>query len=128
MFDKIISIILFIVGVINLLPVIVFFCPTQTARLYGVPIDGENLIILMRHRAILLGLIGSALIFGAIKPEARIPAIAAALTSKTAFIFLVWTSATFSSEIRQVALIDVAAIVLLIVVLIIHFWRKRMKS
>jgi len=124
MFDKIISIILFIVGVINLLPVIVFFSPTQTARLYGVPIDGENLIILMRHRAVLLGLIGSALIFGAVKPEARFPAIAAALTSKLAFIFLVWTSVTFTPEIRQVALIDVAAIVLLIAVLIIHFWWK----
>lgn len=125
MSDKIARIILFIVGVINLLPAIVFFAPSQAARLYGTTFDGGSLNILMRHRAVLLGLIGAALIFAALKPAAKIPAIAFALTSKVAFIFLVLTAASFTAQIRQVALIDAAAIVLLIAVLIIHFWRKR---
>ena len=121
--NKTASIILLIVGIINLLPVIVFFDAAKTVKLYGLPIDGESLIILMRHRGVLLGLVGAALIAAAIKPEFRVFAIAAALISKLTFIFLTFTASNYTPEVRQVALIDVGAIVLLIAVLIIHFWR-----
>ncbi len=122
MLDKIASIILFIVGIINLLPIIVFFDSAKTVRLYGVPIDGESLTILMRHRAVLLGLVGSALIYAAFKPEFRIFAIVLALVSKLTFIFLTFIASSYTAEIKQVALIDVGAIVLLLAVLGIHFW------
>ena len=124
MTDKIASIILVIVGIINIFPIIVFFDSTKTAKLYGVPIEGESLIILMRHRGVLLSLVGLFLIFAAFKPEFRIFAIAVALISKLAFIFLTFTASNYTSEVRQVALIDVGAIVLLLVVLGIHFYGK----
>jgi hypothetical protein len=124
MLDKIASIILFIVGIINILPIIVFFDSTKTAKLYGVPIEGESLIILMRHRGVLLGLVGLTLIFAVFKPEFRVFAIAIALISKLAFIFLTFTASSYTAEIRQVALIDVGAIVLLLAVLGIHFYGK----
>lgn len=122
--SKIASIILFIVGIINILPIIVFFDPSKTAKLYGIPIEGESLIILMRHRGVLLSLVGSTLIFAAFKPEFRIFAIVVALISKLAFIFLTFTASNQTAEIRQVALIDVGAIVLLLAVLGIHFYNK----
>lgn len=124
MLDKFASIILFIVGIINILPIIVFFDSSKTAKLYGVPIEGESLIILMRHRGVLLGLVGLTLIFAVFKPEFRIFAIAIALISKLAFIFLTFTAPDYTSQIRQVALIDVGAIVLLLAVLGIHFYSK----
>ena len=124
MLDKIASILLVIVGIINVFPIIVFFDSTKTAKLYGVPIDGESLIILMRHRGVLLSLVGLFLIFVAFKPEFRIFAIAVALISKLAFIFLTFTASNYTSEVRQVALIDVGAIVLLVAVLGIHFYDK----
>ena len=124
MLDKIASIILVIVGIINVFPIIVFFDSTKTAKLYGVPIDGESLIILMRHRGVLLSLVGLLLIFAAFKPELRIFAIAIALISKLAFIFLTFTASNYTAEVRQVALIDVGAIVLLVAVLGIHFYGK----
>lgn len=127
MTDKIAAVILFIVGIINLLPVIVFFDATRTAGLYGLPVEGETLTILMRHRAVLLGLVGTTLIAAAVKPEFRILAIALALISKFAFVFLTFTRANFTAEVRQVALIDVGAIVLLMAVLVIHFRRTRTK-
>ncbi|MEK7724761.1 MAG: phosphopantetheine adenylyltransferase [Acidobacteriota bacterium] len=124
MTDKIISIILFIVGVINLLPLIVFFDVSKTAKLYGVQIEGESLTILMRHRGVLLSLVGIALIAAAFKSEYRILAIALALISKIAFIFLTFSAASYTSEIKQVALIDVGAIVLLLLALGLHFYGK----
>ena len=124
MTDKIPSIILVFVGVINILPIIVFFDSTKAAKLYGVPVEGESLIILMRHRAVLLSLVGSVLIFAAFKSEFRIFAIVVALISKLAFIFLTFTALNYTAEVRQVALIDVGAIVLLLLVLGIHFYSR----
>ncbi len=124
MSDKIISGILLIIGIINLLPVIVFFDPSKTAKLYGVPIEGENLTILMRHRGVLLSLVGIALIAAAFNPDYRILAIGLALISKIAFIFLTFTNSGYTTEIKQVALIDVGAIVLLFVGLGLHFYAK----
>ena len=124
MLDKIASIILVVVGIINILPVMVFFSPKQTERLYGLSLEGETLEILMRHRGVLLSIVGIALITAAVKPEYRILAIALAFISKITFIFLVYSSADYASELKQVALIDVGAMVMLGVVLGIHFWGK----
>lgn len=123
--DKIVAITLFIVGIINILPIIVFFDSSKTAKLYGIPIEGESLTILMRHRGVLLGLIGAWLIVAAFKPEFRIYAIAAALISKLTFLFLAFTADNYTAEIRQVALIDVGAIILLLAVSAIHFFNGR---
>jgi hypothetical protein len=122
--DKIASIILLLVGIINLLPAIVFFDAGKTVTLYGAAVEGENLAILMRHRGVLLSLVGLALIAAAFKTEFRLLAVALALISKTAFIFLTFTAPDFSPEIRQVALIDIGAIVLLLAVPGIHFYSK----
>ena len=100
--DKIALGILLLVGVVNLLPVVVFFDVSRTVGLYGVPIEGESLTILMRHRGVLLALLGATLIYAAFKPEFRVFAIAAALVSKLTFVFLTFmTTAHSTSEIRQ---------------------------
>lgn len=124
MIDKIASVILAIVGIINLIPAAVFFDPSKTARFYGVPIAGTDLTILMRHRGVLLGLVGIALIVAAIKTEYRLFAISLALISKLTFIFLTFTATDHNAEIRQVAMIDIGAIVMLLVVLGIHFYSR----
>lgn len=122
--NYVISGILGIVGIVNLLPLIVFFDASKTAKLYGVPIEGESLTILMRHRGVLLSLVGIALITAAFKADYRILAIALALISKFAFIFLTFSSIEYSAEIKQVALIDVGAIILLFIVLGLHFYEQ----
>lgn len=124
MTDKIAAVILFLVGIINLLPAVVFFDAGKTVRLYGVAVEGESMLILMRHRAVLLSLVGLALVTAVFKPDFRMFAVAAALISKFAFIFLAFSAPDFSPEIKQVALIDVGAIVLLLAVLGIQFYSK----
>lgn len=124
MSDKIVPVILLIVGIINLLPLVVFFDYTKTVQLYAVPIEGENLIILMRHRGVLLSLVGIALIVSVFKTDYRILAIALALISKIAFIFLTFTSENYTSEIKQVALIDVGAFILLLLAFGLNYLSK----
>jgi hypothetical protein len=124
MLDKIASVLLFVVGIINILPIMVFFDPTKTAKLYGFPLEGESLTILMRHRGILLSLIGFALITAAFKSEYVILAVGLALISKITFIFLTFTSASYTTEVQKVALIDVGSIVLLLIALGLYFYGK----
>lgn len=124
MINHIVSVVLGIVGIINLLPLIVFFDANKTVKLYGVPVEGTSMTILMRHRGVLLGLIGLALITAAFKSEYRTLAISLALISKIAFIFLTFSSENHTSEIKQVALIDVTAVVLLLFALALHFYGK----
>ena len=122
MLNKLSSVILFLVGLINIAPIVVFFNPTMTMSLYGIKIEGGSLTILMRHRAALLSIVGFALIFAAFRRRATIPAITIALFSKFTFIFLVMTS-PFTAEIRQVATIDLGAIFLLLVAFGIHIYK-----
>lgn len=125
MTDRIVAGIFVIVGIVNLLPAIVFFDSSKSLKLYGVSLEAENLSILMRHRGILLALVGAMLIYAAFKPEFRIFAVCAALASKLTFLYLtLFSGSDYSAEIRQVALIDVGAIVALVAALAMHLWAK----
>ncbi len=70
-----VSIVLLVVGVLNLVPAIVYFDPSRTVALYGLELSGTDLSISMRHRGVLLGLLGLALIFAAFKRDAIVPAL-----------------------------------------------------
>jgi hypothetical protein len=124
MIDKIVSILLFIVGIINILPIMAFFNIDKTESLYGIKINGESLEVLMRHRGMLLALLGGGLIYSVFKPEFRLPIIIAALISKSVFVFLTYTTANVSPEVGKVALIDIISIVVLLVVSVIEFTAK----
>ena len=115
MTEKITAALFLIVGVVNLIPMAVFFDIRQTTKLYGVEVTDSTMLVLMRHRAILLGIVGIILIYAAIRPEARWIAFGLAALSKISFIYLWATSSGSSAEIRKVALIDVAAMVVLCV-------------
>ena len=102
-----------------------FFDISKTESLYGMKINGESLEVLMRHRGVLLALLGTGLIYSVVKPEFRLPIIIAALISKFVFIFLTYSTANVSAEVGKVALIDVVSIVVLFVVLAIEFWANK---
>jgi hypothetical protein len=124
MLDKIASILLFIVGIINILPIMVFFDASKALKLYGFSLEGESLTILMRHRGVLLSLVGIALIAAAFKSEYIALAISLAFISKITFIFLTFTSASYTPEVQKVALIDIGSIVLLLISIGLHFYSK----
>lgn len=59
---------LLVVGVIHLLLLTGVLGKAQLETLYGVALQDANLVILMRHRAVLLGLLGAFFIFAAFAP------------------------------------------------------------
>ncbi len=119
------SVLIFIIGVVNILPIIAFFDMSKTESLYGLKVSGESLEVLMRHRGVLLALLGTGLIYSVFKPEFRLPMIVAALVSKFVFIFLTYMTSNVTSEVLKVAMIDVVSIFVLAVVLAIELWPKK---
>ena len=52
------SIPLLLVAALNLVPGVVALRPKRTEDLYGIAMDGSALALAMRHRAVLLALVG----------------------------------------------------------------------
>lgn len=110
----------------NLLPGFVAFAPTQITTAYGVSVDGPHpadLAVLLRHRAVLLGLAGLSLICAAFIPSLRIPAVTAGVIGMGSFLLLAYSTSGLNSATMRVARIDVAAIVSLAVAAVL-LWRK----
>jgi hypothetical protein len=111
--QRIVAVIYLIVGVIHLLPVTGVMGPAALRRLYGVPIDGASLELLMRHRAVLLGLVGALLVAAGLRPALRTAAALIGLGSMVSFIVLTLPIDTHPDPIARVFWIDVVAVALL---------------
>lgn len=118
----IVTVLMLLVGVLNLAPAFVFFSPERSLSLYAINISEPNLGIAMRHRAVLLGLLGAALIYGAFRKEFLVPVIIGALIGKAAFLFLVYSSPGANVELGRVALFDIGAILVLLIALALHMF------
>ena len=124
--DRVATALLLLVGAVNLLPGFVAVAPSRITTAYGVSVDGADsadLTVLLRHRAVLLGLVGLSLICAAFVPSLRIPAVTAGVISMGAFLLLAYSTSGLNSATMRVARIDVAAIVLLAVAAVL-VWRK----
>lgn len=73
-----ISAMLVIVGVIHLLPASGILSADRLTALYGISFSDPGLVILMRHRAVLFGLLGGFLLVAAFQPRLRTLAFIAA--------------------------------------------------
>jgi len=120
-----VSAMLLVGAVIHLLPVIGVLGAERLAGLYGVPVAEENLLILMRHRAVLFGLLGVFLVYAAFRPEVQVLAFAGGLVSVVSFLSLAWMSGGYNANIARVVAVDVAALVCLVAGAAVLAWMRR---
>jgi len=95
-----------LVGVVQVLPGAVAFVPSLSQRFYGVALGDETMSLLMRHRAVLLALVGVLLFAGAAIPSLRAAALATALASKLSYIALYAVGSEVTAEAARVARVD----------------------
>ena len=103
------------VGIIHLLPLSGLAGDEQLRRLYGHSVADSNLSILMRHRAVLFGLIGAFLVYAAFRPVMQPVALIAGLVSVVAFLWLAWSTGGYNPLIARVVMADLVALVCLLV-------------
>ncbi len=108
-----VSVSLVVVGLIHLLPIYGVLGSNQLSKLYDVNVDDPNLQILMRHRAVLFGLLGCFLIGAAFTPSLQGLAFGSAFVSVISYLYLVWSVGSYNQKLKKVIYIDVAALVLL---------------
>lgn len=104
-----------VAAVIHLLPLIGVLGGDRLQSLYGVAIDGPDLQILMRHRAVLFGLLGTFLLIAAFVPALQPIALTVGLVSVLSFLLLAWTTEDYNASIARVVTADVIALVALLI-------------
>ncbi len=106
---------LIVVGVIHLLPLTGALGSSRLTALYGLSFDEPNLAILMRHRAVLFGLVGAFLVLAAFQPQLQLLAFIAGSVSVVSFLWLTWAIGGYNARIGRVFAADVVALACLIV-------------
>lgn len=110
------EVLLLLVAALNLAPGVVALHPKRAETLYGIAIDSPALTLAMRHRAVLLALVGVLLGVAAFDERWLPPALLVAFASKSAFLTLFAITGPHGAPWRRVAIADVAAIAVLVVV------------
>lgn len=117
---------LFVAGVINLLPSLLAFLPDKISNSYGIDIPNSNYELLLRHRAILFGIIGGLMIFSALVKKHYELSTIAGLVSMTSFIILYFIiGKDINQELKKVMMIDVVATVILCFGLILFLLKSK---
>ncbi len=120
MYERIITGLMLVVAVIHLLPISGFFGVEQLASLYEIKITDGNLEILMRHRAILFGILGGFLAYAAFTPAIQPIAFLAAFISVASFFFLSFSVGEINDAIRKVVIADIVASVSLLGAIVLY--------
>ena len=102
------------VAAINLAPGAIALAPERTLELYGITLEGDALVLLMRHRALLLAIVGMLLAVAAFVRSWRVPATVAGLLSMVTFVVMVAMSGAELPKLERVMWIDVGAVLLLV--------------
>ncbi|MFK8102694.1 MAG: hypothetical protein AB8G15_09220 [Saprospiraceae bacterium] len=107
---------LFLVGIINILPSVIAFLPHKISTAYGIEIPNANYELLLRHRAVLFGIIGGMLIYAALTKRSYDLAVFIGLISMVSFVILAKVgSGTINLALTKVMNIDLIGIVILLI-------------
>jgi hypothetical protein len=83
-----ISVMFLVVAVIHLLPVTGVLGSDRRAALYGISLSEPNLTILMRHRAVLFGILGLVFVVAAFNASLQPVAFGAGVVSVLSFLWI----------------------------------------
>jgi len=108
------TVLIVVVGLVNLLPVSGALSADRLEALYGLRLDEPNLLILMRHRAVLFGIVGGILIASALHVPLRPVGFAVGLVSMLSFVAVALLIGGYNAELRRVVVVDVVASVALV--------------
>ncbi len=104
------SAMLLIVGVIHLLPVTGVAGSPRLAALYGITVTDPSLAILLRHRAVLFGLLGAFLLYATFRPSLQPLALIAGWVSVVSFVWLAHGTGDYNEHLSRVVAADVFAL------------------
>jgi len=122
-----IPVVLVVVAVIHALPLVGVLGADKLVQLYGISVRDTGVELLLRHRAVLFGLLAAFLGYAALRPELHRLALVAGLVSVVSFLLLSWVqpNSTLSASLVTVVWVDLVALALLVVALALHLFPPR---
>jgi hypothetical protein len=121
----VVSAMLLVAALIHLLPVSGVLGVDQLSKLYGISVADPNLEILMRHRAILFGLLGVLLAAAAFIPSLQLIAFIAGFVSVGSFLVVAWQVGGYNAQIGRVVVADLVAVICLVIGSAAYAWSRR---
>lgn len=113
--NKIYLSLLFLVGLINFLPIIGIVSLDKINQSYGLSLEDNNLAILLRHRALLFGLIGGFIFYSLFNPQHQVVAITLATVSMLGYLYFFWSIGEANAALLKVAYVDIIGVVILFI-------------
>ena len=121
---RVLSVCLLVIGVIHLLPLAGVVGASRLSALYGIPVTEPNLELLLRHRAVLFGVIGGLCIAAAFRPALQGVALVVAATSVVSFLLLARAVGGYNAQVGRVVTADWVALAALTIGAL-AYWRIR---
>jgi hypothetical protein len=122
MADWVVRAVLSIVAVVKFLPFVGVLGSNRLELLYGLQIEDPNLLLLLRHRAVLFGLLGAFLLTSALGDPSKWhgPALLASWISVVSFLVLGNDANQLNASVNRVWWIDACMVPLLLIATILH--------
>ncbi|MDR6153352.1 hypothetical protein QF021_001441 [Acidovorax delafieldii] len=111
---KIASLALLLAGAIHLIPLLGVFGAAPLASLYGSTPSDPNTLILLRHRAVLFGIVGGICMGAAFKPAYQWLGLTVGAVSVLSFLLLAWSTGGFNTHLQRVVVADGLALACLV--------------
>ncbi|MEO0423604.1 MAG: hypothetical protein AAF184_14800 [Pseudomonadota bacterium] len=117
----------FVPGLINILPIVGALSDEHLVRLYALPVLHADVALLLRHRALVLAIVGGLILWSSFAPRLRGAATIAGLTGMLSFAVFVLALEPTNAMLLKVAWVDVLAAVMLGSAYVLH-WRSGSRS
>ncbi len=105
---------------INLAPVLGAVSGERMSAFYGVDLTDANIRVLMRHRAVLFGIVGGVLLASVFDSSLRILAYVVGFVSMLSFLVIAWLVGDYGAGIRRTILLDLVGVVALAGAVLVH--------
>ena len=123
--QHLVSAMLVAVAIIHLLPLSGVLGAARLRSLYGIAFDEPNLLILMRHRAVLFGLLGAFFLYAAFQPGLQPVAFVLGFASVLSFLYLCRSVGGYNAQVGRVFAADIVALACLAIGAATLAWLSR---
>ncbi len=107
---RMIQVALIVAGLIHFLPVTGVIGAERLTAMYAIPFDDPNLLILMRHRAVMLGLLGGLVLYSVFRPGMQGTGIVIGTVSLASIVGLAWSIGGYNQSLSRVVMADSIAV------------------
>lgn len=116
----IVPLVLLLVALIHFIPLVGVLGASKLSVLYGISIYDPNLEILLRHRAVLFGMLAAFLAYSAFHRQLHGLALTASAFSVISFLLLALETGNYNQAIFTVFKVDVVAAILILLAALLH--------